>query len=252
MANQKKELIYGKVYQEIRNMITLRRFEPGFKLNVEKLSRELGVSRTPVWEAMRRLEQEGVVETIPNRGVFMVQISVEGIIEVMRVRGALDKLAARLAFDRMKKSIIDRLSKYLGDQLQAIERSDIAAYFLSDNHFHRLIYETSNSSYLVELFESITLKMLPIPYTTQILMSTLKQTSIYMAHERIVESFVNKEIDEVERAFTYHTEIIIKHLNEELLSEIERKEMVRNIKRKSPLKLLNSKKAGSQDKKTSK
>ena len=91
--------------------------------------------------------------------------------------------------------------------------------------------------------------MLPIPYTTQILMSTLKQTSIYMAHERIVESFVNKDIDEVERAFTYHTEIIIKHLNEELLSEIERKEMVRNIKRKSPLKLLNRKKSNSQDKK---
>ena len=73
MNKKKNELTNAKVYQKVRNMIALHRFKPGFKLNVQKLSKELGVSRTPVWEAMRRLEQEGVVETIPNRGVFITR-----------------------------------------------------------------------------------------------------------------------------------------------------------------------------------
>lgn len=245
MANQKKELAYGKVYQAIRNMIALRRFEPGFSLNVEKLSRELGVSRTPVWEAMRRLEQEGVVETIPNRGVFMARISLETTIDIMEVRGSLDMLAGKLACKRMKKSTLDRLGRCLSDQLQAIEADDIAAYFLADNHFHRIIYEASGNTYLAELYESITLKMLPIPYPIQILVSSLHQTSIYMTHQQIVDGFTKGNIDDVEKAFAHHTELIIKHLNEKIQSDMDRKEEVKELKRKLPPKLKNQKRSRS-------
>ena len=105
MNTKPKELTNEKVYQAIRNMIALHRFKAGFNLNVQKLSKELGVSRTPVWEAMRKLEQEGVVETIPNRGVFITEITFEKMIEVIQVRGALDVLAARLACEKIDKRL---------------------------------------------------------------------------------------------------------------------------------------------------
>lgn len=73
----KKQLMNETVHQALRGMIAGRRFKPGQRLNVEELARELGVSRTPVWEAIRRLGQDGIVRNIPNRGVFMSENPLE-------------------------------------------------------------------------------------------------------------------------------------------------------------------------------
>jgi DNA-binding GntR family transcriptional regulator len=237
LSSQKKELMSEKVYRKVRDMIAVHRFEPGFSLNVEKLSRELGVSRTPVWEAMRRLEQEGVVKTIPNRGVFMAKISSERILDVMEVRAILDRLAGRLACKRINKRMIDRLARCLPDQLRAIETADLGAYFLADNRFHRLMYEASGNSYLMELFESITLHMLPVPYSSRLLTSTSHQTAVYKTHQEVVEGLANRDGTRVETALARHTEIIITHINELARSETQRKEMVRRIEREFPFSL---------------
>ena len=137
----------------------------------------------------------------------------------------------------------------MSEQLEAIEAGDIAAYFLSDNHFHRLIYEASGNAYLMELYESITLKMLPVPYPMQILMSSLHQTSIYMTHQEIVDSFINGDADDVEKAFARHTELVISHLKERIRSDIDRKEAVQKLKKEFPLTLMSRKGSRSGNKK---
>ena len=68
-----------RVYRAVRNLILGQLFPPGSKLNIERLCRELRVSRTPVWEAMRRLESEGLVETVPRQGVCALNFRVERV-----------------------------------------------------------------------------------------------------------------------------------------------------------------------------
>lgn len=235
------ELMSEKVYRQIRNMIAIHRFEPGFRLNVAKLSRELGVSRTPVWEAMRRLEQERVIKTIPNRGVFMATISFERILDLMEVRGLLDRFAGRLACKRANKRMIHRLAQCLPDQLLAIEKSDLSSYYLADNEFHRIIYEASGNSYLMELFESISLHMLPRPHPFHSMASWSRQTlSVYQMHKEVIEGLINRDPERVESALLRHTEIIISYVKEQMRATTQREKIVRsmgNLSVPSPMQL---------------
>ena len=218
-----------KVYRAVKQMIVVHRFEPGLHLNVEKITRELGVSRIPVWEAIRRLQQEGIVRTIPNRGVFLLENPLEQSLEIIEVRGALDKLAGRLACDRISDRILDQLAKCLPDQLRAIETADIGLYSSADLRFHGLIYEASGNSYLKEIFESITLRMLPSRVEFHRILP-----SLYLGHQEIIEGLANRDPGQVEAAVARHVELAMNHVKELVQSANERKEMVRRIRENSP------------------
>ena len=97
MVKIKREILNSKVYAALKEMIAEHRFQPGAHLNVEKVAKELSVSRTPVWEAVRRLEQEGLLINIPNRGVFMFEMTLDIAFELYQVRETLERLAGRLA-----------------------------------------------------------------------------------------------------------------------------------------------------------
>jgi DNA-binding GntR family transcriptional regulator len=227
--SKKKELLSDKAYKAVRRMIAVHRFEPGFHLNVEKLSREVGISRVPLWEAIRRLQQEGIVQHIPRRGVFLSESSLKRTLEIIEVRGVLDKLGGRLACERISDRKLGQLAKCLPDQLRAIENEDIALYSSSDLRFHGLIYDASGNDYLKEVFGSITLAMLP----TRVDLKSIF-VSLHMAHQEILEGLMNRDCEQVEMAFTRHEEIVVNHVKNLLKSENERKEMVRRIKEDFP------------------
>jgi DNA-binding GntR family transcriptional regulator len=233
ISAKKKELMSEKVYRAVRNMMAVHRFEPGLRINVEKLARELGVSRTPVWEAIRRLEQEGVVRNIPNRGVFMIKISLERMLEVVQVRSALDILAGRLACLRIDDRMIDRLAECLPAQLRAIETADLVAYSAADLRFHRLIYEASHNGYLMEMFESTTFQMLPVPHAARF-ETPAHLASVYVTHREALEGLANRDPDRVETALTRHAEIIADHIKGQMRAGTERKEMVQRIEEEFP------------------
>lgn len=218
-----------KVYRAIKKMIAIHRFQPGLRLNAEKIARELGVSRTPVWESIRRLGQEGIVQNIPNRGVFMAETPLERVVEMIEARGVLDKFAGRMAADRISDSILKQLRQCLPDQLRAIERADISLYSSLDFRFHGLIYEASGNSYLKELFESITLQTLPARMQILSILPLL-----YLDHQEIIQGLADRDPDRVEEALAHHTEIVIAHVKKLMQSVNEREEMVRQIKMKVP------------------
>ena len=221
----RKELLVEKVYQGLRRTLADYRWKPGVRVNVMKTARELGVSRTPVWEAVRRLEQEGILQSIPNRGVFMAETSLERSAEVIQTRGALDLLAVRLAGSKMTKRVLDRMSRSLSEQLQGIESGDVVRYSSADFQFHRLIYEISGNGYILELFESMTLQMRPIRLN---ILPALP--SLYLWHQEILQALADGDPGRAEKAMTRHTEIIFDVTNESLKSSLQRKEVVRRAK----------------------
>ena len=167
MAIIKKEKLSNKVYTIIKEMIANHRFEPGARMNVEKLSKEFGISRTPVWEAVRRLEQEGLLENIPNRGVFMAVITPQMALALYEVREVLEGMAARLAATRISEKNLAKMESYLLDQGPIVKAGDLIAYSRSDFEFHAIIYEASGNPVLEESLQTIKNKMRPFSVPRQ-------------------------------------------------------------------------------------
>jgi len=218
MGAKRKELKSSRLYSAIKDLIANHRFQPGVRLNVEKLTREFGVSRVPVWEAMRRLEQEGLLQTIPNRGVFMAQMSLERASELFQVRGALERLAGRLAAENADRNTLRAIEKCLARQLRAVEKGDLVDYSQLDYEIHSLIYQKIGNRILQEMLESIKTRMQPVNLQVGPILIKL-----YEDHRAVLRGLRAKDPDRVEKAFQSHNRRVLQRISEEIQAQEERK-----------------------------
>ena len=199
-----------RAYVKIKKMISDYRFSPGSRLNVDKLARDLGTSRTPIWEAVRRLEQERLVKNIPNRGVFLVELTHEAAIELYTVREVLEGMAARLAVDRISDKALEKMEKMLREQEKIVAEEDLVAYSKSDFDFHACIYAACGNTILREMLESIKQKARPIAmHITPIL------TDLLHDHEMIVHALRLRDPLLAEVAFREHNQRVLRQLHAE-------------------------------------
>lgn len=131
------------------------RYEAGDKISVEELSRELGVSRTPLWGAINRLEAEGVVEVVPRQGVYLIKYDLKKALEIYVAREALEGMAARLAAKRITDTDVAALNLLIDEQRAAIARNDLELYYTSALEFHESIVRIADNPTLERLLESI-------------------------------------------------------------------------------------------------
>ena len=199
-----------RAYIQIKKMISDYRFSPGSRLNVEQLARDLGTSRTPIWEAVRRLEQEGLVKNIPNRGVFLVELTREAAIELYTVREVLEGMAARLAVQRISDKTLEKMERLLRAQEKIVSDEDLVAYSKSDFDFHACIYAACGNAILREMLESIKEKLRPIEMRiTPIL------TELFHDHEMILHALRLRDPLLAEVAFREHNQRVLRQLNAE-------------------------------------
>jgi DNA-binding GntR family transcriptional regulator len=219
-----RERLSKQVYEILKNMIADHRFEPGTRINVEQITKEVGASRTPVWEAVHRLIQEGLLENIPNRGVFMVSLTPSKALELYSVREVLEGLAARLAAEHVDEKVIKRMAKRLEEQRKVIERGDLVAYSRSDFDFHALVYEASGNRTLQEMLEAIKNKMRPISLHIRPMLEDL-----YEDHLGILDALRQHDADKAEKAFRRHNRHMIERIRrsveEDQWREVEQKDV---------------------------
>ncbi|HKZ07519.1 MAG TPA: GntR family transcriptional regulator [Methylomirabilota bacterium] len=149
------ESLGEQVYRTVRDLILSQVFPPGSKLNVEQLCRDLRVSRTPVWDTMRRLESEGLVNTVPRHGVFVLNYGVERIRDLFAVRGALEALAARQAaaeLDDAGRAILEDVVKRMEVHARA---RDVEPYSRAAIEFHDGILAAARNQVLSRLLENV-------------------------------------------------------------------------------------------------
>jgi DNA-binding GntR family transcriptional regulator len=204
MMKVSRQRLSNQVYDILKDMIANHRFNPGTRINVEQITKEVGASRTPVWEAVHRLIQEGLLVSIPNRGVFMAALTPKHAIELYTVREVLEGLAARLAIANMDDKTLKKMTKCLEEQLKVIEKEDLVGYSRLDYDFHAMVYEASGNRTLQEMLETIKNKMRPIAMHISPILSNL-----YHDHEAILEAFKNRDPDKAEAAFRSHNHHMI-------------------------------------------
>lgn len=162
MALIMRENLNTRVYKILKEMISNSRFEPGARINVESLTKEIGTSRTPIWEAIRRLEQEGLVVHYPSKGTFMNSLSPEQALQLYEVRTVLEGLAARHAAQAITHSELTKMAECLEKQKSIVDARDMFAYSQNDFEFHSFIYNNCGNEYLNEQLENIKNKMRPL------------------------------------------------------------------------------------------
>jgi DNA-binding GntR family transcriptional regulator len=143
------------VVEILREAILSGALKPGERLEQEQLANHFEVSSTPVREALRQLEAEGLIEHIPHKGVRVVELSVEDVREVYMIRGVLETLAVRLAvpnlsheelreLEELHEQMVDLLSRNLLEQLGDVNR-----------HFHMTLYKASKSRVLCDMINNL-------------------------------------------------------------------------------------------------
>jgi DNA-binding GntR family transcriptional regulator len=211
MPKISRNVLSNKVYIALKEMIVNHRFQPGSRLNVERISKELRVSRTPVWEAVRRLQQEGLLENIPYRGVFMVEMTLERALELYQVREALEGLAARLAALYANEKTLEKMRESLENQSKVIEKGDLIGYSRSDFEFHSLMHKMSRNSVLQEMLESLKTKMQPITMEVRPILPRL-----YEDHLEILEAIRSKDPEKSEKILRRHIRVVQNQIQKEL------------------------------------
>ncbi|HEX7128122.1 MAG TPA: GntR family transcriptional regulator [Thermodesulfobacteriota bacterium] len=149
-----------QVFRAVREAILGRAFAPGTRIRVEHFTESLGVSRTPVLDALRRLEAEGLVATVPRQGIYVVEFTRQRAEELYAVRGALEGLAARLAAARAGRGLVEaparrRLAELLDEQAAAVRDRDYARFSKADIAFHNEVLALAGNETLTRSLDAV-------------------------------------------------------------------------------------------------
>jgi DNA-binding GntR family transcriptional regulator len=144
-----------EVIGTLRTAILRGQVAEGQRLSEPALARELGVSRTPVREALRALEKEGLIQRTPGRGITVVEVTPEDADEIYTIKSVLEGVAVRLACQRATDKELERLYRYV-DEMQALaEQDDIGAYAEVSREFHAALIKASRSRRLSDVYRIV-------------------------------------------------------------------------------------------------
>ncbi|WP_436889892.1 GntR family transcriptional regulator [Nocardiopsis dassonvillei] len=133
----------AQVYDWLYEAIVSVRLEPARRLSENELAAELGVSRTPVRDALYRLAEEGLVDVFPQRGTFVARIDRQGVADAQFVREALERAAFREAVGGSGPRDLEAMRENLRSQERARDRGDIEGFFDLDQRFHQLFFDAA-------------------------------------------------------------------------------------------------------------
>ena len=143
------------VYEELKMQILKGSIIPGTRMMEVELAEEMGVSRTPIREAIRKLEKEGLVTIEPRRGAYASMISTEDMVEILEVRQDLEGLAAYFAANRMTDEKREELREVSNSYNEAVKGGKMEDMIKYDTRFHHIIVESCRNKILVQMIEQL-------------------------------------------------------------------------------------------------
>ena len=220
-------------YQPLREVVceTLREairkgvLKPGERLMEIQLAEELGVSRTPVREAIRKLELEGYVIMMPRRGTYVANLSIRDVNEVFEIRTSLDSLASGLAAERITDEELERLQRLLVMIGEYIEENNMEKIVETDTEFHDILYQASRNTRLVGIIFNLREQLTRFRATSMAYPGRLKET--LEEHRHLVEAIAQGDALEAQHAAEEHME----KSEQTLLTSMEVMKM-KNVKKK--------------------
>ena len=201
-----------QVYQNLKYRIMNRHIHPGSRLVVDRVAQELDVSMTPVREAFRLLEKEGLLKNVPHCGAVVIELSRKDVEDMFAIRHALEGLAVRTACQRLTESDLRQLEKILQAGRISVQRKQSEGWIAADEDFHRLISEKCGNKMLTQILDSLLDRI-----RVYRMLIVRDQPGIELAvqeHEAILTALKNKDATRAE-------ELMVKHIQRSLAMGIQ-------------------------------
>ena len=200
------------VFNTLREAILKGELKPGERLMELQLAAKLGVSRTPIREAIRMLEQEGLAVTIPRKGAEVAKMTEKDMEDVLQIRDALDELAASIACEQMTKEQLDTLTETMHEFEESTKSKDLKKIAAADVQFHDIIYQATGNPKLVNMLNNLREQM--YRYRVEYLKREEAHPQLIAEHAEIIE-YISK--GEKKAA----TDVMCKHIDNQVTTVID-------------------------------
>lgn len=191
-----------RVHDHLKQEILANRYAPGSELLEVPLSRELGVSRGPIREALHRLEAEGLVEITPRRGAVVISLTKRDFLEAYQVREALEALAVRLAVPRLTDEDLTRAEGFIELMSTHAASGDMEAFFDTNAAFHASFVEASGNRKLIEFHRRLLAQMGPYRGPSARLRGNVEQS--IAEHRQILAAARERDTERAVAMLTHH------------------------------------------------
>ncbi|MCI8859433.1 MAG: GntR family transcriptional regulator [Lachnospiraceae bacterium] len=201
------------VFHTLREAILKGELKPGERLMELQLASKLGVSRTPIREAIRMLELEGLAVTFPRKGAEVAKMTEKDMEDVLQIRRALDELAVGLACDNMTEEKLEQLYKAMIRFEESTRSGDVKQTAQTDMEFHEVIYQAADNPKLVNMLNNLREQM--YRYRVEYLKNDDVYPRLIEEHQKIYEGLKQKDKETVVEIVGYHVvnqEIMVKNI----------------------------------------
>jgi DNA-binding GntR family transcriptional regulator len=197
-----KYSLRGRVFNKIREDILSGKFKENDELKEIAIGEELGVSRTPVREAFRQLELEGLISIVPNKGAYVTGVTMKDVKDIYMIRSKLEGLCASWSCEHITDEQLEEMEENIYLAKFHAERGHFDQMAELDSRFHEILYESCDSKRLEHLLKDFH------QYVQRVRKKTLSTTERGIAsneeHQRIMEAIKNKNPEEADRLATLH------------------------------------------------
>jgi len=189
-------------YQKIKSKILSRAFVPGFQLKELQISAEIGLTRTPVREAIIRLEREGLLRIFPNKGAFVIEPTAKEIEDLYEVREALELMAIRLAVRRANRDELSALKKMLDKTGQLYQRGSFKNYEDPKFDFHLELIKLSKNNKIISIWKLLDAQLSLVRMTSS--MTRKRHLKALEEHRGILKHIDAGDSDKAENLLRNH------------------------------------------------
>jgi len=205
-----------QVYDYLREQINKHNIQPGAVINMDATAKKLGISKTPLRDALIQLEMEGFVTIAPRRGIYVNELTLEDIENFYQVIGALESSALAKAVEKMSPSVIDKMEVLNREMQQAIERNNFNLFYKKNLLFHNYFIDLSSNTHLIRIVNNLKKRLYDFP-PQKIWIKEWELSSV-KEHQEIV-SFLkqgkfqdaSKYIHDVHWSFSVQSSFIMKY-----------------------------------------
>lgn len=190
------------IYRELHEAIVTGQMEPGTSLVQNDLAQQLGVSRTPVRDALERLVREGLITRSPTGQTYVAEMSLAEVIEKYQVRRALEGLAVRLAMPRLTESDLETIKSLLQQTEQAVAAKDAPSVVRLGNEIHAVIIDKCGNELLRELLGNLGVSIRR--YRLSISHIPVRLQESFEEHVRVYEAIVKRDVEAAVLAMEQH------------------------------------------------
>jgi DNA-binding GntR family transcriptional regulator len=197
-----RRLLHEEAVDRLRDLIVRGELAPGTRLNERVLAARLGVSRTPLREAIKLLATEGLVELLPNRGAVVAPIEPARIAETLAVMGALESLAGELACARANDESVAEIRALHYEMLALHARGDLDGYFRHNQAIHLKIVEASGNAVLAQTYRQLNANVRRVRYMANL--SPERWDAAVKEHEAILAALGARDAARLKRLLRDH------------------------------------------------